>query len=205
MRAGELVSTAFATSAGRQHTLRHNNKVSTMSTEVLVGVVLALMLVGVLAYAVSTYNEVQRLLQIIPEVASNIAVLQKKRTDLIAKLISIVDSYDLHESGISNRVSGDLAGNASVVQGQGAGQTRGVVERLASLRMAFPELKADSLYEKLMQELSQVESDIADRRERYNATVRTYNTSISQFPSNLLLSPFSYQPRPFLSDQELSA
>lgn len=170
-----------------------------MTTEQLFGVIGLLVLVVLFSYVVSLYNGVQRLIQIIPEVASNIAVLRKKRTDLIAKLISIVDSYDLHESGINVRVSGDLGGSAA------SGQSRGLVERLASLRMAFPELKADGLYEKLMQELAQVESDIAERREQYNSTVRAYNVAISQFPSNLLLSPFSYQTKPFLTEQELSA
>ena len=170
-----------------------------MTTEQLIGVIGLLALAGLFAYVVSIYNSVQRLIQIIPEAASNIAVLRKKRTDLIAKLISIVDSYDLHESGIDVRVSSDFGGSTT------SEKSGGLVERLASLRMAFPELKADGLYEKLMQELAQVESDIAERREQYNSTVRAYNVAISQFPSNLLLSPFGYQSKPFLTEQELSA
>lgn len=153
--------------------------------------------IGFLTYYVNTYNMVQRLINIIPEVASNITVLMKKRTDLISRLIGIVDSYGLHENGIHVKVAGDFGGGAP-------SQARGIIERLASLRMAFPELKADSLYDNLMQQLAQVETDIADRREQFNSTVRAYNTAISQFPTNLLLLPFGFQPKQFLSDQELS-
>jgi LemA protein len=170
-----------------------------MTTAQLMGALGLLVVIGLMAGYASIYNEVQRLLNMIPEVTSNISVLVKKRTDLISKLISIVDSYGLHESGISLKVASEFGGAAT------ANQTRGMVERLASLRMAFPELKADSLYENLMQQLEQVESDIAARRERYNSTVRAYNTAISQFPGNVLLKPFNFQTKAFLSDEALSS
>lgn len=170
-----------------------------MTTAQLIGTLGLLAVIGLLAYCVSIYNVVQRLINIIPEVASNIAVLVRKRTDLISKLIAIVDSYGLHEKGIDVKIAGEFGGSA------GSNQSRGVIERLASLRMAFPELKADSLYDNLMQQLSQVETDIAARREQYNSTVRAYNTSISQFPDSLLLSRLGFQAKQFLSDQELSS
>lgn len=170
-----------------------------MSTTQSVAILAALAVAGLIAFYVSIYNRVQCLINLIPAVASNISVLVKKRTDLISKLIAIVDSYGLHESGISGKVASEFGGSSTLPQ------SWGVIERLASLRMAFPELKADSLYETLMQELAQVESDIASRREQYNSTVRAYNTAICQFPANLLLSPFGYQAKPFLSAQELSS
>lgn len=45
--------------------------------------------------------------------------------------------------------------------------------------MAFPELKRTSAI--LMQELAQVEGDIAARQEQFNSTVRAYNVAITQF------------------------
>lgn len=157
----------------------------------------ALLLLGVFAYCIGTYNAVQRMSNIIPEVWSNISVLVTKRTDLISKLTAIVDSYGLHESGVNIKVSSELGGSTST------GQNQGVVQRLASLRMAFPELKADSLYENLMVQLTQVESDIANRREQYNSTIRAYNTALSQFPDNLVLLPFRFESKPFLTAEEL--
>ena len=159
----------------------------------------ALMTVGLLVYLVSLYNGAQQLANLIPEVASNIAVLLKKRTDLIGKLTAIVESYDLHESGVQTKVSGNLGGTGD------AGNAQGVISRLASLRMAFPELRADGLYETLMGQLTVVENDIASRREEYNATVRAYNTMLVQFPNNLMLPRFGFQPKPFLNEQELAS
>jgi len=75
------------------------------------------------------------MINIIPEVSSNIAVLMKKRTDLITRLIGIVDSYGIHESGIHVKVAD---GFGSVI---GSNQSRGIIERLASLRMSFAKIR----------------------------------------------------------------
>lgn len=147
-----------------------------------------------IVYAISIYNEAQRLFNIIPEAESNISVLITKRNDLISKLITIVDSYDLHESSISENVASEFGGG---------GDTKAVVQRLASLRMAFPELKSNTLYNVLMDELANVETEITSRREKFNISVRLYNTLISQFPANILLSAFSFQTVSYLSDDDL--
>ena len=147
-----------------------------------------------IVYAISIYNEAQRLFNIIPEAESNISVLITKRNDLISKLITIVDSYDLHESSISENVASEFGGG---------GDTKAVVQRLASLRMAFPELKSNTLYNVLMDELANVETEITSSREKFNISVRLYNTLISQFPANILLSPFSFQTVSYLSDDDL--
>jgi LemA protein len=170
-----------------------------MSTLQLIFIFFVFLAVAPLIAGVAIYNDIQRLVNIIPEGMSNILVLQRKRTDLIAKLLSIVESYGIHESAITGKIAGDFGGSVQTVGG------RGIVERLASLRMAFPELKADGLYETLMTELAQVESDIANRRERYNSVVRAYNITIAKFPNNLLMRPFEFKKIQFLTEQEFSS
>ncbi len=147
---------------------------------------------------VSIYNAALRYRQIISEVASNVTVLLKKRQDLIAKLTGIVESYGLHEGNIATQVAMSFGGES------GGSPAPRVVERLASLRMAFPELKADGLYDTLMQQLAQVETDIASRREQFNGIVRAYNTSITQFPHNFLLRPFRFQVEAYITETDLS-
>jgi len=157
-------------------------------SENLLKVACLLALVGFASFYISVYNTAQRFLNLIPEVASNIQVLTRKRTDLISKLISLVESCGFHERGVDVSIARELGGPANPAS------SASVIQRLASLRVSFPELKADGLYASLMQELAQVESDIAKKRERYNGAVRSFNTLISQFPVNLLLLSFAYQP-----------
>jgi LemA protein len=166
-----------------------------MSSDTFLYTMLALAGLGIAVFTVGIYNRIQRLANLIPEAVSNVAVLVRKRSDLITKLVSIVESYGIHESSVTRGVSGDF--------GAGAASRNATVERLASLRMAFPDLKADRLYESLIVELANVESMIAERREQYNSAVRSYNTLLSQFPNNVLMRPFGFQREHFLSEQDL--
>ena len=157
----------------------------------LVGV--AITVVACALYA-GLYNGVQRYLNMIPEIESNIGVLWRKREDLIGKLQGVVGSYGLHENAIAMGVSEHL-GSGSVAA------SPSLTARLTTLRMAFPELKADGLYGNLMEQLASVETDLSSRREQYNSVVRAYNTAISEFPSNLLLRPFAFKAKPFWVEQ----
>ena len=158
-------------------------------TELFWLVAAAIVVVACMLYT-GLYNRVLRYLNMIPEIESNVGVLWRKREDLIGKLQGIVDSYGLHESGVAVGVSGQLGGSTVPVSSS-------LTARLTSLRMAFPELKADGLYGTLMEQLASVETDLSSRREQYNAVVRAYNTAISEFPSNLLLAPFAFEAKPF--------
>ena len=155
--------------------------------------VAAAVVVACVLYA-GLYNGVLRYLNMIPEIESNIGVLWRKREDLIGKLQGVVDSYGLHESAIAMGVSEHLGGSSVSVPPS-------LTARLTTLRMAFPELKADGLYGNLMEQLASVETDLSSRREQYNSVVRAYNTAISEFPSNLLLRPFAFNAKPFLVEQ----
>ena len=157
----------------------------------LVGVAIT---VAACALYAGLYNGVQRYLNMIPEIESNIGVLWRKREDLIGKLQGVVGSYGLHENAIAMGVSEHL-GSGSVAA------SPSLTARLTTLRMAFPELKADGLYGNLMEQLASVETDLSSRREQYNSVVRAYNTAISEFPSNLLLRPFAFTVKPFLVEQ----
>lgn len=153
---------------------------------------------AVLVYIISLYNKAVRFGNIIPENRSNIEVLRKKKEHLISKMLAIVDSYGLHEKGIMN--------NASDKFGEGQSTTGNrLVERLSYLRMAFPELKADSLYNQLLTELANVETDIASRREEFNVSVRAYNTTLTLFPANIFLKLLGFRPKDFLSIDDINS
>ena len=163
------------------------------NTQLLWFGVAAAVVIACVLYA-GLYNGVLRYLNMIPEIESNIGVLWRKREDLIGKLQGVVDSYGLHESAIAMGVSEHLGGSSVSVPPS-------LTARLTTLRMAFPELKADGLYGNLMEQLASVETDLSSRREQYNSVVRAYNTAISEFPSNLLLRPFAFNAKPFLVEQ----
>ncbi|HOS50715.1 MAG TPA: LemA family protein, partial [Bacillota bacterium] len=58
--------------------------------------------------------------------------------------------------------------------------------RLMVISENYPELKADTQFTALMDELSGTENRIAVARGRYNDEVRTFNTRIRTFPTSIV-------------------
>ena len=59
------------------------------------------------------------------------------------------------------------------------------------------DLKANTNFLQLQDELSDVEDKIAASRRFYNNAVQEYNTSVEQFPANMIAGPFGFQQREF--------
>ena len=59
----------------------------------------------------------------------------------------------------------------------------------------YPDLKADAGFRQLSNRISEIEDQIADRRELYNASVTIYNTRLDQFPDVLVARMFNFPVR----------
>src|SRR5699024_1242218 len=67
------------------------------------------------------------------------------------------------------------------------------LSKLFALGEAYPDLKADTSFLKLQEELSQIESELSRSRRYYNATVRENNTYGESFPGVLFAGTFGFQ------------
>jgi LemA protein len=59
----------------------------------------------------------------------------------------------------------------------------------------YPDLKADVAFRQLGARISELEDQIADRREFLNESVNLYNIRIEQFPDLLVARPFNFTAR----------
>ena len=117
---------------------------------------------------------------------SNIYVQEKRRTDLIPNLVDCVKAYDKHEYEVL----------MNVVQARGANNDKTVDEvqtMIAAVAEAYPELKSNTNYKELMNELSITENLIANYRNNYNYQVRDYKVYVRKFPNNFLLPITGYE------------
>lgn len=151
--------------------------------------VLLLLLAAAGAVCVGVYNRINPLRHRVRETAANCMIARDKRNKLVSRLTSIAESYVGHERLVLLRVSADSRAEAS------AG-TR--ANFFSSLTTSFPELKADTTYRQLMNDLLNVERELQDRLEIHNAEVRMYNTAVSSFPAVLLAVPFGFQETEYL-------
>jgi LemA protein len=155
---------------------------------------LLLILIGLGAYLVTQYNQAQAKALTIEEAQSNITVTIKKRFDLINKLMDVVASYVDHEKLTHLAV---VEGESMAKLAQASVRADQTVTQLNSLARAYPDLKANASYNRLMDSLGQIEDEVQARREGYNRVVRDYNTFCNAIPFTLVASSLGFQRAPF--------
>ena len=67
---------------------------------------------------------------------------------------------------------------------------------------AYPELKADKLFENLQVQLEGTENRISTERKKFNDIAKVYNTDIRHFPTNIFAGIFGFKERPYFAAQE---
>jgi len=78
----------------------------------------------------------------------------------------------------------------------------GALGRLFAIAEAYPDLKANTNFLQLQDELSHTENKVAFSRQAYNDAVMGYNTGIESFPNNLVAGFGSFPPATLLQATE---
>ena len=71
------------------------------------------------------------------------------------------------------------------------------LSKLLMLSENYPNLKADSQFLNLQEQLQTIESEIEKSRRYYNGAVRILNTSIQKVPTCIIASLFKFSKEPF--------
>ncbi len=168
--------------------------------------VVGFLVVATVLYGVGIYNGLIRLKHNIDKAWANIDVLLKQRSDELPKLVETVKGYMSHEKEVLTRVTearAALLGAKSVAeQSEADSALRGALGQLFAVAEAYPELKADSSFNQLQNRISDVEEQIADRREFYNASVNAFNIRIEQVPDVILAGMMRLTPRELFEASE---
>ncbi len=155
---------------------------------------------------VGIYNRLVALRQTTNQAWSDIEVQLKQRQDLVPQLVNTVKGYAAHEKETFEEVirARSAAVNADTVQGQAQaeGMLSAALGKLFALSEAYPDLKANTNFLQLQDELSDVENKIAASRRFYNNAVQEYNTGREQFPAVLIAGPFGFRERDFFESPE---
>jgi LemA protein len=85
---------------------------------------------------------------------------------------------------------------------QADAQLTGMLGRLFAVAEAYPELKANTNFLQLQDQLSGIESELQGARRYYNATVRDLNSTIQSFPPVLIARPMGFIEEPFYQDDD---
>ena len=165
--------------------------------EVLWTVMIGFLTVGSLGYALSMYNGLVEMKNNIGRSWANADVLLKQRHDELPKLVKTCEAYMQHERAVFDKLSearGALASAKSVGQRADAeNQLTRALGGFFAVAENYPDLKADQSFTVLQHRISELENQIADRREFYNDTVTMFNTRIEQIPDSWIAAWMNLQ------------
>ncbi|HTV73589.1 MAG TPA: LemA family protein [Candidatus Acidoferrales bacterium] len=146
--------------------------------------------VAVLGYSITLFNSLVQVRVDVDTAWSNIDVLLKQRHDELGKLLDSVKAYMGYEQNVLTTVT-QLRTRAA---GAGDGPARMEAEdaltagigRLFAVAENYPQLRASENFRQLQDAIETLETEIAHRREFYNASVNINNARLAQFPDMLL-------------------
>jgi LemA protein len=136
------------------------------------------------------------------EALSDIDVQLKRRFDLIPNLVETVKGYMKHERGVLENVTQARARVAGATgspleRNDAENALSGTLKTLFAVAENYPDLKANTNFLQLQQELSDTEDKIQAARRFYNTNVRDLNTTIQTFPSNIIANLFNFKEQKF--------
>jgi len=162
-------------------------------------IVFGLVIIILIGYFISIYNSLVRLKNNINKAWSNIDVLLKQRHDELTKLLETVKGYMKYEEKVLTRVTEARTAflNAGTVgeKAKADNMMSSALKSLFAVSENYPDLKASASFGQFQGRISEIENQIADRREFYNDSVNTFNIRIEQIPHVIIARMLGYKSR----------
>ncbi len=169
-----------------------------MSTSTLI--VLAVIVVLVV-WVISIYNGLVSMRQRVNQAFADVDVQLRQRHDLIPNLVETVKGYAAHERGTLDEVvkarNAAVAAQGPAQQAAAENMLSGALRQLFALSEAYPDLKANTNFQALQAELTDIENKIAAARRFFNNAVQEYNTGIQRFPAALFAAALGFSSKDF--------
>ncbi len=179
-------------------------------------IVLAVVAVIVL-WAIVAYNNFVKLIQRTKEAWADIDVQLKRRYDLIPNLVETVKGYAAHERETFDAVTNArakatqmhidasqmTADSIAAMAGAEAGLTQ-ALGKLLAVAEAYPDLKANTNFLQLQNELTDTENKIQAARRFYNGNARDLKIALQSFPSNIIGNMFNFKEESYFELPENS-
>ena len=147
---------------------------------------LAFVVAGVVAYLVMLYNGLIALQADIDKAWANIDVLLKQRYDEISKVVEVCKGYMQYERNTLQSIAEARSTYAKAVtvnqKADASGALASSARQLFATAENYPALKANDTFLHLQKRITELEEQIADRREFYNDSVNTFNIRMREMP-----------------------
>jgi LemA protein len=173
----------------------------------MIGLIIVIALIVLLVFwLIGLYNKLVRFKNNRENAFADIDVQLRQRNDLIPQLVSTVKGYATHERDLLERITQARSAvmSANTVNDKMAADTQ-LTQALQGLRVsveAYPDLKANTNFLQLQEEISDIENKLAAARRYFNGATRELNSAVESFPANMIAKNFGFSRQPMY---ELSA
>ena len=169
-------------------------------------IIVLVIVVILLFFVIGLYNNLVTLKMRVKNAWAQIDTQLKRRFDLIPNLVETVKGYAKHEDETLEKVI-NARNNFTTAKTQeeeikANNELTSAMQRLFALAESYPDLKANTNFTKLQDELSETENKISYARQFYNDSVMTYKNKLEMFPSNIIASIFGFKEEPFFEASE---
>ena len=162
-------------------------------------IVLAVIVVIVIIWAISTSNNFKRAKIKIDEAKSGIEVALTKRYDTLTKLLDVTKGYAKHEKEIFSEVIRLRKGMTVQELNQASAKMDEMAKQINFTAEAYPELRSSQAFSNLQKAIVDAEEHLQAARRAYNSNVTRFNTMLVVFPSSLLAG--KYTPEEFFESE----
>jgi len=156
-----------------------------------------LVLVALAVFVIAIYNNLVSSRNQVHNAWAQIDVELQRRFDLIPNLIETVKGYMEHERSVLTKVTELRSswGKATSVSDKAQLEIdlSAALKSIMLVAEQYPELKANTNFLSLQEELSNTESKIASSRSFYNNMVTAYNTKLELFPNTIIARMFNFK------------
>jgi LemA protein len=137
----------------------------------------------------------------VDEAWSGIDVQLKRRHDLVPNLVETVKGYAAHEREVFEKTSQAraqaMAARTPAEASRAEGQLSAALTDLRAVAENYPQLRATENFQKLQNELTEIEDEIQASRRIYNSNVQSFNTKIQVFPNSVIANSAGFTAREF--------
>jgi len=175
-------------------------------TIIIVAVIVIVIIVIPFMYLRGTYNSLVTMDEGVKGAWAQVENQLQRRYDLIPNLVETVKGYAAHEREVFIQVTearSKVAGAGNVSDKiEANNQLSSALSRLLVVVERYPDLKANTNFIRLQDELAGTENRIAVERRRYNETVKAFNIRIRRFPTNMVAGMFGFEKATFFEVPE---
>lgn len=169
------------------------------------GIIALIAVVLVIVIGASWYiNTRNRLVGMEQEIEASWAEVEnqlQRRYDLIPNLVETVKGYASQESEIFIQIAearSKLSGAQGVAEtAEASGAVESALSRLLVVVENYPELKSNTNFIQLQDELAGTENRLAVARKRYNDMVKEFNKAILMFPASIIAGSMGFEKQDY--------